>query len=253
MIVALGLVACVTITSITTAHASEFWDGVREASRDPIAERLAMAEAALAVGEVDEAGALARALLREAPEHAPAHIVRARVALAREDYAAATDAFRRAVSLERDILDEPVLVAQASGAAMRTGAFTEAASWLGRSVAGMTPSAFRNALYAQLGDAYLAGGDPPQARRAYDNSRDARGALTARAAVGLALALARLGDREGASEAATRAAGLGAAGNMLEALPIPEEERAARWALLREARNGARATDAELGIVEAPE
>jgi tetratricopeptide (TPR) repeat protein len=233
------------VTPTVTAHASDFWDEVKNPGLRTYRRHIAEGRTAAVAGRFEDALTEADAAIAIIEERPDAWILKGRALgeLGRLDIA--TEAFARALEIDEDALSTPEDGRHAAQLLAAGGRHDLAARVLPRLLGRMHASSARVELYALYGDVLSALG-PERLREAISAYREAvrqGGRHDPRASLGLALCLRRAGEVEEARDLARGATTRGRLDGMLHALPIPESERAARRAVALMAigdREGAR-------------
>jgi len=232
-------------TFVDVAHASDFWDEVKNPGLRRYRRHVAEGRAAAASGRFEEALSEAEAAIERIGDRPEAFILKGRALGELGRLEGATAAFEHALTLDPDSLSAPEDGRHAAQLLAGGGRHDLAALVLPRILGRMPASSARVELYALYGDVLSALG-PERLRDAIGAYREAvrqGGRHDPRAALGLALSLRRAGEEDEARELARGAATRGRIDGVLSALPIPDSERAARRAVALMAvgdREGAR-------------
>ena len=243
----------ILLLSAARANASDFWDEVRTPGLGEWRRLVATAQSALASGRADQAIVAAGNAIERLPDRAEPYVIRA---LAR-DAAASLDAACADLDQARQ-LDPDVLSGDRGAAAAliyaRHERYPAAADVLHR-VLGRLPSGNRRrGLYSLYGDLLMTLGAEhlESAIAAYREARRAS-RFDPRAAIGLALALFRSGEREESRDLARSIGDRNRLVQLLSQLPMPESERHARQALAHWAAGDAAAARNEWrGVTSGP-
>lgn len=228
-----ALLAARPVAAPSPAHASDFWDEVKNPGLRRYHRHLSDGRAAAADGRFEGALFEADAAVARLPNGAEGYVLRGRALgeLGRLGEAAA--AYEHAIGLDLMALSSATEGRKAAEFLAQAGRYELAARVLPNVLGRMRPSSARVELYALYGDVLMSRG-PDQVREAISAYREALrrgGAHDPRSALGLALALRRIGEDEEARVVARGVAARGRLGTTLAALPVPEAERAARRAI----------------------
>jgi tetratricopeptide (TPR) repeat protein len=249
---ALALVALASLDG--RARASDFWDEVKTPGLRLYRQRLVETREALAARRWTDAVAAADAAIARLPDRGEARALRGRALTELGRLDEAIGEFEAAIERDPAALDDPET---GGGAAILAASVARSdlalrilSRVLGRAASGTSAmqAARRADLYALQADLLLTSG-PDRVRDAILSYREAlRQSDDPRVSIGLALALARVGDDLEASDLARGVAAAGRLDGLLAGLHVPAPERAARRAFVLEAsgdRAGARAAWAE--------
>lgn len=236
------------------ASASDFWDEVKTPGLRVYRQRLTEAREALGARRWNDAVTSCDAAITRLPSRGEAHALRGRALgeLGRIDEA--IGAFELAIERDPAALDDAEVGGGAAILAASVARYDLAlvvlARVLGRAASGTSAmqAARRAELYALQGDLLQTTG-PDRVRDAILSYREAmRQSDDPRVSMGLALALARVGDDLEASDLARTVAASGRLDALVASLHVPAPEKAARRAFVLEAsgdRAGARVAWAE--------
>ncbi len=219
-----------------SANASEFWDEVRSPGLRVFRTHIRQARRSIRTRAFDEALRATDRAIAALPRRAEAHLLRALALGGLGRRAEAPAVLSHAYSLSAKVFEHPVLGTSSAELAASAGAYDLTARILVQVLGRMQDSKGRQALYVLLGDVQLSLG-PDRLSDAVRAYRDAlrRSTPNPRALLGLALALSRAGDHEEALEIARRVAAGGDFDHILNQLPVPPTEQAARRAIALEA------------------
>jgi tetratricopeptide (TPR) repeat protein len=217
--------------------ASDFWDEVRTPGLGAYRAEVRRARRALESRHWRDALEAARNATEAVPGRAVAHALEARALGELGQPEAFGRAAKRALELDARVFDDPELGADVARIAAESGQHALAARILERVLGRMPITWRRYELYVLYGDMLLNLG-PPHLREAilaYREGLRVNRSLRVRAALGLALALRRAGERLEAHDVARQVAGRGRVDALISALPVPPAEKAARRAVALDA------------------
>jgi len=218
-------------------HASDFWDEVRTPGL--AAHTALMLEVTAAVRREEGHHAL-QLLTGDSPHFAQdpqVLVVRGLAVALTGDTSRAIGLLREALSLDARALDDAGWGSRAALVAAKASEFEFASSVLGRVVGGLPAVPARRELYAMLGDMLLAQGPArlEEALVAYQEAMRGTTRDDVRSVLGLALALSRNSETAVSHEVASRLVAASRTEVVVNALPVPDSEKAARLAIAREA------------------
>ncbi|RLB50730.1 MAG: hypothetical protein DRJ42_18215 [Deltaproteobacteria bacterium] len=243
--VAMALPFASSLTAPSPAGASDFWDEVKNPGLRRYHRRLAEGRGAAAAGRYEDALTEADAAIARIPNRPEAFVLRGRALGALGRLEDAAEAYGRAFELGPEALSSPTEGRGAAEFLARGGRYELAARILPNVLGRMPPSSTRVELYALYGDVLMSLG-PDHLREAVGAYREAvrrGGPHDPRSALGLALALRRVGELEEARALSRGVSARGRLDTVLAALPVSEAERAGRRAVALMAagdREGAR-------------
>ena len=252
LLVAIGAAGVLAGPGLASAQ-SDFWDEVRTPGLQAFRHHVARARAAIRARRFAHALDAAELAVETLPARAEGHVLRGRALGELERAPEALEAFYRALELDPAALDESADGRPAATIAATAGDHALSARILHRVLGRMPDSATRHYLYTLYGDVLLALGPAHlhEAIRAYREAIRGTATLDGRAGLGLALALLRAGelaearslvetvahrsDPEDLAELPEEGAATSPLGALIERLPVPPTERAARSAIALEA------------------
>lgn len=222
----------------TAASASDFWEEVKTPGLRIHRREIERAELALRARRYEDALSAADAAIALVEGAPRAHVLRALSLgeLRRMDEAMAE--LRVALEIDARCLDEIATGRRAAELATVAGDYEMAAHVLERVLGHMSRGRMRRTLYALYGDVLSSIG-PTRLRdsvAAYREALRGRSGSHERAALGLALALARSGEEVESTSLLREIADSSNLESLIRAMAVPEGERDARRALIAEHR-----------------
>ncbi len=218
-------------------RASDFWDEVRTPGLR--AHATLMHEVAVAIRR--EEGHHALELLTRDPaifaDHPDTLRMRGLALALTGDSAGALQALQRAQQLDATVLDDVTWGTRAALIAAKSGHLAWASDIVARVVGGLPALPVRRELFSLLGDLLLTQGPTrlPEALVAYREALRGSTSTDVRSTLGLALALRRNGEPQAARDVMSRITAASRVDVVVNVLPLPESEKAARLAIAYEA------------------